>query len=286
VVVNGDVYKVAGDGKREFVERLYDPDFFAKNYRLQDGEVFQLDPESRRLYQVTKEFREDFEDAASTEALLAPSRWHVNNADAQGAGTKDNFYDLGNRIALTREFAHGGDGSLRFHAFPSSRMVSKASLAKNIMYFTKGDDVYFSGWFFFADTPSIYDGGAFTLFDLESSFMKYVGLRVIFRKNDSLAFELELPKTQFRQDSGSEVRFPTGRWVHVETHAFLSDEAGRVQIWQDGRKVLDKQGRTLPLADTIYDRFELGITAIAKGSRYEKVLYVDDVVISDSPIPD
>jgi hypothetical protein len=72
----------------------------------------------------------------------------------------------------------------------------------------------------------------------------------------------------------------------VETHAFLSDEAGRVQIWQDGRKVLDKQGRTLPLADTIYDRFELGITAIAKGSRYEKVLYVDDVVISDSPIPD
>ena len=59
-----------------------------------------------------------------------------------------------------------------------------------------------------------------------------------------------------------------------------------VQIWQDGRKVLDEQGRTLPMADTIYDRFELGISAIAKGARHDKVLYVDDVVISDSPIRD
>ena len=51
-------------------------------------------------------------------------------------------------------------------------------------------------------------------------------------------------------------------------------------------KNADKKARTLPLADTVYDRFEIGITAIAKGSRYEKVLYVDDVVISDSPIHD
>ena len=85
--------------------------------------------------------------------------------------------------------------------------------------------------------------------------------------------------------AGSEVKFPTGQWVHIQTHVVLSDEAGLVQIWQDGRKVLDKTGRTLPLADTIYDRFELGITALAKGARYEKVLYVDDVVISDSEIP-
>ena len=51
------------------------------------------------------------------------------------------------------------------------------------MYFKKGDDVYFSGWFFIEDTPSLYDAGAFTLFDLESTFMKSVGLRTIFRSS-------------------------------------------------------------------------------------------------------
>ena len=40
------------------------------------------------------------------------------------------------------------------------------------------------------------------------------------------------------------------------------------------------------MADTVYDSLELEITVIARGSRYDKVLYVDDVVISDSPIGD
>jgi hypothetical protein len=74
------------------------------------------------------------------------------------------------------------------------------------------------------------------------------------------------------------------RWVHVATHAYLSDETGEVQIWQDGRKVLDEKGRTLPLADTVYDKFEIGISALTRGADYEKVLYVDDVVVSDEPI--
>jgi hypothetical protein len=235
---------------------------------------------------VSRNFSEDFERAASTDDLLTPSRWHYSTTDPKRADQEGNYYNLGNRITVSRDVVHGGNASARFHARPSSRIASKSSLSRNIMYFKKGDDVYFSGWFFFEDTPSIYDAGGFTLFDLESTFMKSVGLRTIFRINDSLTFELELPKTQFRQDRGSEVSFPTRRWVHIETHAVLSDEAGLVEIWQDGRKVLEKKGRTLPLADTVYDRFEIGITAIAQGSKYEKVLYVDDVAISDSPIRD
>jgi hypothetical protein len=150
----------------------------------------------------------------------------------------------------------------------------------------KGDEFFFSGWFFIKGTPSIYDAGGLTLFDLESSFLKTVGLRLIVRRNDSLAFELELPKTQFKQPREAEVRFPSGQWVHVKAHAVLSDEAGRVQIWQDGLKVLDQPGRTLPLADTVYDRFEIGISAIAKGSRHEQVVYVDDVRVSNAPLDD
>ena len=32
----------------------------------------------------------------------------------------------------------------------------------NRAYFKKGDDVYFSGWFFIDNTPSVYDAGGFT----------------------------------------------------------------------------------------------------------------------------
>jgi hypothetical protein len=233
---------------------------------------------------VTRTFREGFEGAASATDLIHPDRWHASNVDSQRAGTADNYYDLGNRIAITRDRVHGGQSAARFFARPSARSASKSSLVRNVMYFAKDDTVYFSGWFFIEDTPSVYDAGGFTLMDLESSFMQSVGLRIIFRQNDSLAFELELPKTQFVQDRGAEVPFPTGRWVHVEAQALLSDVSGRVQIWQDGRKVLDKQGRTLPLADSVYDRFEVGISAIARGSRYEKVVYADDLVVSDAPI--
>jgi hypothetical protein len=285
-IVDGKAYQVHASGRRTFVDNLFDPDFYTKNYRVREGKVFQMDPESGTLYPVTRTFREDFEGAATVEDLFTAARWHTNNVDQKRAGQRDNYYAQGNRVTLSRDVVHTGKAALRLYAVPSSRDVSKASISKGIMYFKKGDDVYFSGWFFFEDTPSIYDAGGFTLFDLESTFMKSVGLRTIFRINDSLTFELELPKTQFRQDRGSEVSFPTRRWVHIETHAVLSDEAGLVEIWQDGRKVLEKKGRTLPLADTVYDRFEIGITAIAQGSKYEKVLYVDDVAISDSPIRD
>jgi hypothetical protein len=282
VLVKGDAYKVGPGGQREFVTHLYDPDFFAKNYKVTDGKVFQVDPESGALHAVTRYFQDDFE---SPTELLTPARWHNSNTDRARAGQPDNYYDLGNRIAWSRNVSHSGTGSVRYYARPSANSVSKASLFKNIMYFKKGDHIYFSGWFFLEPTPSVYDVGGFTLVDFESSFMKSVGLRVIVRRNDSLAFELELPKTEFNQPSGAEVRFPTGRWVHVQTHVLLSDQAGLVQIWQDGVKVLDLPGRTLPLADTVYDKFEVGISAIGQGSRYEKVLYVDDIVISDSVIP-
>jgi hypothetical protein len=77
-----------------------------------------------------------------------------------------------------------------------------------------------------------------------------------------------------------------GSGTPFEVSSLIASRAGLVQIWQDGRKVLEKKGRTLPFADSVYDRFEIGITGIAQGSKYEKIVYVDDVAISDSPIRD
>jgi len=287
VVADGDVAKVTRSGQRQFMVRLYDPEFFAKNYEVEGTDVFRKDPDSGRLYPVSTSFREGFEGVDSTEALFALDRWHQSTADPKRAGKDQDYYNLGNRISLSREVVHEGRTALRLDAMPSSKTVSKASLSKGNMYFKKGDNVGFSGWFYIENTPSVYDGGGVTLFDLESTFLTgSPGMRVIFRINDSLAFELKFPKTQFRQERGSEVPFPTGRWVKVETQMLLSDETGRVRIWQDGRLVLDQNGRTLPLADTIYDRFEVGLSGLTQGAKYKKVVYLDDVAISNAPLRD
>jgi hypothetical protein len=272
VLVNGDVYVVESDGSRTFAEHLFDPDFYAKNF-----EIAQIDQESGERYPVTRRFREDFEQAYG---LMSFERWHTDNTDPARAGQPANYYHLGNRVTRVTDRQHRGQASMRFLAKPAE-VVSKAALEKNILYFAKGDHLYFSAWFYLEPTPDIYDVGGFTLCDFESTFMQSVGLRIIVRPGDALAFELKLPKTEFNQGEDS-VAFPAGQWVNVKTHTFLSDKDGRVQLWQDGRKVLDQRGRTLPFANTIYDRLEIGITAIGAGSHYEKILYVDDLEISNT----
>ena len=78
--------------------------------------------------------------------------------------------------------------------------------------------------------------------------------------------------------------FPVGRWVNVRMHLRLSERAdGRVELWQDGRKIIESEGPTLPLAGAIYDELEVGISAhsIGPGS---VTLFVDDLMISADPI--
>lgn len=283
-VARGDLYELDGSGNRKRVDRLYDPAFKSEQYVRSERGLMQVDPDSGTRYPVVRRFEEGFEGVSTVDDLMGESRWHRYNTDEKRTDESHNFHHLGNRLSLSRDIVHSGRTALKFHALPSKTQVSKASIAKGLFYFEKGDDFWFSGWFYLEDTPSITDAGAFTLMDMESSFVKYAGIRVIFRRNDSLAFELKFPKRQFEQPRGEEVPFPTGRWVHVKTHVYLSDSDGLVEIWQDGRQVLSAEGRTLPLEDAVYDRLELGITVIAKGSRYDKTLYVDDVAVSDAPL--
>ena len=282
VLVNGDVYRDNEDHSRTFEAHLFDPDYIDTNYVADGGQVYQINPEDpSERYPITRQFSETFEQDLG---LMSAERWHSNNADPADAGQPTNYYNLGNRVTRVTTIDHSGSASMKFFANPSTQ-TSKASLAKNIMFYQKGDTVWFDGWFYLASTPSVYDVGGFSLFDLESTFMQSIGLRAMIRPGDALAFELEFPKTQFNQDVP--VPFPTGQWVHVVTGAYLSDdpEQGQVMIWQNDALVLDKHGRTLPFANTIYDRFEIGITALAAGSEYSKTLYMDDVQISDTFIP-
>ncbi len=56
-----------------------------------------------------------------------------------------------------------------------------------------------------------------------------------------------------------------------------------IQLWQDGVKLIDEHGQTLPLANAIYDSLEIGISAHSFGPD-AATLFVDDIVISEKAI--
>ncbi|NOY07093.1 MAG: hypothetical protein GXO82_10785 [Chlorobi bacterium] len=75
------------------------------------------------------------------------------------------------------------------------------------------------------------------------------------------------------------IPLPKDEWVHIILHLRLSAGwEGRTEIRQDSVKIIDQYGQNLPADNTVYDRFQFGTTA--NGSSGDKVIYVDDVVIS------
>ena len=78
-------------------------------------------------------------------------------------------------------------------------------------------------------------------------------------------FELKWAgKPKYRQPQTERIRIPKGRWVNLKARLHLSESAdGRVQLWQDGKKMIDEQGQTLPLTGAVYDSLEIGISATA-----------------------
>jgi hypothetical protein len=192
---------------------------------------------------------------------------------------------LDNRVEVSRESAHTGERSLRCYSVAPSRgmVTAKASLSTSLLHFVKGDDVWFSAWFQVAGGG----GRPFTLADLENTWIKeHPGLRIVLDQAGHLAAELKwAEKPMYRQSKGREVVFPVGRWVRVQMHLRLSDQKdGLVELWQDGVKIVEAGGQTLPLANAIYDDLEVGISAHSFGPA-AATLFVDDVVISADPIP-
>ena len=97
-------------------------------------------------------------------------------------------------------------------------------------------------------------------------------------QNYHLWVELKfLGKPKWQQDSGTKVKFPTGKWVKVQWNIVLSETSGSFELWQDDKLILEGKGRTLPLADIVYNNLEVGISANPYG--HETVLFVDDVSI-------
>ncbi len=225
-------------------------------------------------------FRDGFETATKLEDLFPrdSSRWHgVQRERGPGATT--------NEITLTSEQTHSGANALKCVAYPyDGGTASKADIERGRLHFVRGDDVWFRGWFWLAGRT---DASLVFIWDLETTALhNSPGRRLYLQNGEWLASDLGKWWTgkTFRQARGHEVRFPKDRWVELRVHLLLSEGGdGRMEVWQDGTKVLDGTGQTLPTARTVYNRLQVGVTA--NGNRtYPQTLFVDDVAISNRPL--
>ena len=289
----GGIYRVnERSGRWDFVAEGYDPGFYEKNYEVQDGLVFRKG-DSGELYRVGQEFNDDFEGAETIHDLIGIDRgWTSFTLQSPKAPTVEDYVRLrkriltaqadflDNRIEPSGEVAHGGQTALKSYSVPRSgdAVTNKASIGTELIHFVRGDDVWFAGWYYVPVESAM----PFTLMDLETTWFKeHPGIRIMVFGNKHLGIELKWgTKPTYRQPKEREIAFPRAQWVHLKFHITLSERAdGVVELWQDGVKIVDAQGQTLPLTHSIYNSLEVGISAHSFGQK-ASTLYVDDISIS------
>ena len=295
-LVKGNLYRVSRwTGNWDFVKQFYDPDFYAKNYAERDGAIFRK-ADDGKLVPVRKSFADDFEGTERLADLIGIKRgWSTIELQSPKAPTVKDYVKLrqlilkggsdflDNRLEPSGEVVHGGKTALKAVSVSPSRgmVTAKASLSTELLHFVKGDDVWASIWCLVpADS-----GMPATVLDLETTWMdQHPGMRIFITDGKFAALQLKSAShPYYRQPRGNEVRFPTGQWVQLKLHLKLSEkDDGIIELWQDGQKLIDTRGQTLVLANTIYNSFEIGISAYNEQGK-TATLYVDDVSISDQP---
>lgn len=304
VVEKGVTYKLyrtalwrvnSRSGKWEFVEQLYDPDFYAKNYVKRDGVIYRK-VANGKMFPVRRRFSEDFENAKRIHDLIGPQRgwtefalWSPKAPTVQDyvrlrqrilSGQSD-FLD--NRLEITSGVVHSGKSALKAYSVAPARdmVCAKAYVATEMLHFVKSDDVWLSGWFYVPEGSAM----PFTVMDLKTTLIKqYPGMRIAISDGKYACYQLKSANhPYYRQPRGKEVPFPVAKWVHLKAHLKLSDkDDGVIELWQDGTRIVDARGQTLPLANSVYNYLEVGITAHSTRPQ-PATLYVDDVSISDQP---
>ena len=286
-VSKGQVFELKNNGKRELRDTLYDGDFIRKNYKTDGKTTFRSDLDTGKNYAVFETFQEGFENANKIQELIGPQQnWSSMTLLSPSApGVKDyvklrqqiidkNAPFKDNSITLNSDIVHSGKKSLKFYAVkPSRKMaITKTTLDNELLFLERGDRVTMTGWFYIAE------GSPIGLMDIESSYINQgPGMRVLLSENLEPRIELKwADKPTYRPLRGSDARLPRGQWLKLSMYLYLSEKTdGQVRLSINDKVVIDQQGQTLPVADAVYNRLQLGITANPKNTT--TVLYVDDV---------
>ena len=293
VVDDGNAYREIQAGEAwELVMRVFDPEEVKRSYVIEDGKTYRISPDTQERFEVQRELSESFEDLnLGVPGLLEliseqRQRWGVFTLQSPEASTVSEYVAHRNEMLAgkatfrdcsvepTSEKSHSGSKSLRCMTptRPDSMITCKASLSSPLVYFRNGDDFWFEA-FYWAE-----QGLPLTLIDLECEFVaEHPGIRLRIFDDETLGIELKaLDKPTYRQPAETLVTFPRNKWVQVQVHFALSTTDGRMEIWQDGQKVLDRTGMTLPFRSAIYNSLEVGISAHCNPNQ-PCLLFVDDL---------
>jgi len=296
---DGNIFRVIDERNAwTWVDRVFDPSQLTREYIQEGDEVFFVDPESGRRYQMLKHFEEGFEDlpigVAGLRAMMTEQRkWTEFTLQSPRTPTitdyvalrksilKDDSNFLDAIIEPTQLQYRNGKQCLKFLCPPkSSGMVcAKASIGSGFFYFQEGEHIWFQASYKI-------DGETypFTLADIEGRHVKESpGIRLMLFDGELGAELKSLDKPKFRQSPDRRSLFPTNEWVEVTWHLFLHPDDGQVQIWQNDKLVVDGVGPTLPFTKMILNSVEVGISAHSFGNK-PATLYVDDVIVTRTPL--
>lgn len=289
IAADGNVYKVVGTSC-EFFLKYFEPNFEANNYEHRGDSVFLKSPDG--LFPTRSNFFEDFERYTAFTDLFVQAmadtdrNWNTMVLQSPLSPTIADYVALrscilketctfkDNRIDLAADPVKPANRVLKFTAVPpsASMVTSKSSIENTIAYFGKGSELWYEARYFFSKNLP------YSIADFESQwFDQSPGPRIVV-SGGALAVENKFgSKLMFRQSNPIPV--PMGAWVTVKIHFVFDDISGRVELWQDGTRVLDVQAPTLPLLNAIQTNLEVGISATSA----DCVLYVDDVRLSNTP---
>lgn len=237
-------------------------------------------------------FVDGFENAATLADLFPAnfSRWTGMQQEPAG-----------NTISLSTARVHSGTQSLKCFAQPYDGVhASKADIYNEILHFVNGQEVWTECWYFL-------EGGHATanvfLWDLEAPatctsaiacpeagngrICNSPGRRLYLSGPDGRWLKSDMGKwcigQNFEQDAGHEVNLPLDQWVRVRVYMrLLADNTGVMKVWQNDALLINEVGLTLPRADSIYERLQVGLTANGNETAAQ-TLYIDDVQIWNQP---
>ncbi|MFN8358336.1 MAG: heparin lyase I family protein [Candidatus Kapaibacterium sp.] len=290
IATDGKVYKVVG-ASCEYYSTYFDPGYETKNYVHHGDTVYIRTPEGM-LFRTRNTFTEEFERYASLPEMFVLSMddtnnyWNTMTLQSPLAPTVKEYVALrscifdgtcsfrDNRIDIVTDPVNPSNHVLKCTAVPPSALMvtSKSSIETTMGYFTKGKDLWYQARYYFTENFP------YSIADFESQwYSESPGPRIVF-SDGALAVENKFGnKIKYRQSTP--VQVPKGMWVTITIHYLFDEANGKVELWQDGMKVLDVAGPTLPLSGAVQTNIEVGISATSSAC----VLYVDDVRVSDHP---
>lgn len=293
-IVNGTLFEGAVGDAQNRVQEVYDPNFYAKSYGQEGGKLMRLGDNGEK-FPVMMSVDENFDQTRSIADLIGLQHgWTEFTLLAPATPTPPAYSELrqrilhgqagfiDNRVEPSTLRAHSGTTSLRTYSVSAGAgmQLTKASMTSALMHFKKGDDFWYSAWYF------LEKGHPWSIVDLESTYLDQGGgMRLMFTDDLHPYFELKWPsRPMYRPVAGNTTVLPSGVWTRIQVHFFLSEgDDGVAQLWIDGNKVIDAKGQTLPVAKIVFDSLEIGMTS--NPPRTETILFVDDVQASHQPLP-